>query len=393
MSLLTMAKNQFLYLIAHLAKRKVIIGYDEFSSKYFCQRALLSYLVTPLLPPPPFRDRVKFSNRGIAQEIPRVLNGMGYKVDIINFDNVSWVPQREYDLFIGHAGINFERISRILSKRTIKIYLSTGIYWKEWNNRMAKRLYELALRKTYLLKPERFIRYSEEFANDNADGIICLGNQEAVKTYAQYRMVVGINNAIYPINIPRMDDKKFDEGRSHFLFFSGRGNIHKGLDILLESFVGMNCHLHICQHMQEDFINLYHNELFHQPNIHLHGFVKMRSPKFEKLAKQCNWVISASCVEGQPGAILECMGYGLIPILSDSNNIDLRDWGIRLEDSSLNTIRSTVDQASKIDVEECRLRSKRVVDASKKAYSIDNFRLNFSRAVQAILNSNSQKRS
>lgn len=169
------------------------------------------------------------------------------------------------------------------------------------NARITRRFSELALRRGYLLPQERFIKYDEEYANRTADGIICLGNQKAVETYAQFPKVIGINNAIYPTNSERWRDKNYEEGRKHFLFFSGRGNIHKGLDVLLEAFAETDLHLHICQHMQPDFMYLYRSELSELANIHLYEFTKMRSKKFDELISRCNWTISATCAEGQPG--------------------------------------------------------------------------------------------
>jgi glycosyltransferase involved in cell wall biosynthesis len=371
--------------ISELAKHRVIANYSEFCVLPCARRALLSYLVLPLLPPPVLRDHVMFSNHGIAQEIPRVLNELGFTVDIVSYDNRSWLPAREYDLFIGHAGINFERISRRLAQVVPRIYFSTGTYWRELNVQEARRLYDLALRRGYLLPPDRFVRYEEEYANCTADGIICLGNQEAAGAYARFRKVVCINNAIFPVDWKGFAAKDFSEGRKHFLFFSGRGSIHKGLDRLLEAFVGLDAHLYVCQHMESDFIRIYRHELSETPNIHLLGFVKMRSPQFEQLAARCNWVILPTCAEGQPGSVLECMGYGLIPILPDAAHIDLEDWGVRLPDVDVGTIRSVAEQASQIPAEECQRRAERVLAATRDAYSVEQFRANFRAAVSTIL--------
>jgi len=208
-----------------------------------------------------------------------------------------------------------------------------------------------------------------------------------VDTYAKFRKVFGLNNAFQAINAVQTIDKDFDKGRKHFLFFSGGGNVHKGLDLLLEAFSNIDLHLHICQNLQPDFSFLYKNELNNLPNIHFYGFVKMRSPKFLNLINRCNWVISASCVEGQPGAIIECMGYGLIPILSDENNIDLEDWGLRLTNCQISNIRNTVLQASLMPTDECRRRVQRVVTAAKQLYSVEAFRTSFMKAVQEIVSS------
>ena len=78
--------------LAGWAKSRVIRDYDEFCMGKPIQSALLSYLSCRFCRHGPFRNRVKFSNRGIAQEIPRSLNELGYSVDIVNYDNRSWFP-------------------------------------------------------------------------------------------------------------------------------------------------------------------------------------------------------------------------------------------------------------------------------------------------------------
>jgi len=386
-------KDKFIHKVGRLINNKpmTVWDYKEFCNVLPQRKALVSYLVEPLLLKPKKRNMVSFSNQGIAQYIPRALNELGYRVDIVNYDQVDWNPTTRYDLFIGHGGINFEHISQQLSPDTIQIYFSTGIYWKEFNAREAKRIYDLAIRHGYLLPPDRFILYDEEYANQKCDGIICLGNQEAVQTYKQFPLVIGVNSATYPVNWVGLEDKDFDGGRQHFLFFSGGGNIHKGLDLLLEAFVDTKLHLHICQEIDPDFFRIYRHELAKCPNIHFYGSIVMRSPKFETLAKLCNWVISATCAEGQPGAILECMGYGLIPILPEAANIDLDDFGMLIPDPNNLGIRSIITTCSELSVSECKHRSEIVRKIISDDYSPENFLLCFKKAVQEIMEIKSHK--
>lgn len=367
--------------ISGWAKQRVIRNYEEYCAGKPNRRALLSYLVLPLLPPRRFRDRVKFSNRGIAQEIPRVLNEIGYSVDIVNYDNRSWLPGKDYDLFIGHGGINFERISRRIPDRAPRVYFATGIYWQEWNARNYRRAMDMISRKGVSLSSYRAIENSEESALALSDGIICLGNSKAIDTYKRFPRVIGLNNAVFPAVWDGWRSKDFDKGREHFLFFSGRGNVHKGLDLLLETFSGTNLHLHICQHIERDFADAYRRELTECPNIHVHGFVQMRSHKFYSLAKKCNWVISPTCAEGQPGAVLECMAHGMIPIISEESNIDTKECGVPLTDCSIGTLRSTVTRASGFDVAWIRRMAANTVEETRNQYSIGNFRRNMHQAI------------
>lgn len=366
-------------------QREIISDYREFCPHDPTGKALVSYLVAPLLPPPGRRDRVIFSNWGIAQGIPRALNELGYTVDIVEYDDRDWKPTREYDVFIGHGGVNFESIHRQLSSKTVCLYFSTGIYWKEWNAREAERFAGLARRRGCFLSPDRAIRCSEEYANREADGIICLGNSAAVQTYGQFKRVIGIDNAAYPLEWRAGNGKDHDAGRHHFLFFSGSGNVHKGLDLLLEAFAGTDCHLHVCQDMDPGFAGIYRHELQECPTIHVYGSVPMRTSAFEDLATTCNWVISATCAEGQPGAILECMAYGLIPVLPVSANLDTEDFGFLLPDCTIPTIRSVVSQLTGLSREECQHRSLLAGRRARDRYSPGNFTRSFKEAVRAMV--------
>jgi glycosyltransferase involved in cell wall biosynthesis len=205
---------------------------------------------------------------------------------------------------------------------------------------------------------------------------MCLGNTLAANTYAHLPSVdvVPIRNAVYPIASTDLATKDYDAGRDNFLFFSGRGNVHKGLDRVLEAFTDTDAHLHVCQHLEPEFVRAYQRELTDLPNIHVYNFVEMRSRTFRRLANICNWVISATCAEGQPGAMLECMAHGLIPILPETANIDMGSWAIRLEDCEPETIRETMMAARRMSTEECRARSCAVAKEIREGYTVDIFR-------------------
>ena len=191
--------------------------------------------------------------------VPRALNELGYSVDIVNYTNKRFIPDRKYDLFIGHGGINFENIAKNLDPACTKLYFSTGIYWKEWNRREEKRLDELRRRRGITIPADKIIEYDEEYANVTSDGIICLGNDYAKNTYSQFPRVININNAVYPDSYS-VSRKKFENARNNFLFFNGGGNVHKGLDLLLEAFTQVKQHLYIRQNIEPAFFKAYERE-------------------------------------------------------------------------------------------------------------------------------------
>jgi len=258
------------------------------------KRALVSYITTPFRLAPDDPRNVMFANSGIARSIVRVLNELGFIVDVVEWSDSKFVPRKHYNLFIGHGGRNFERIACHLPDETIKIYFSTGIYWKEHNRREAERFRWLEQRRGVRLPYDRWITYSEEYANYSADAIICLGNEYAKKTYSQFPLVINLNNAAYPDDHYHRLKKDFASARSNFLFFSGDGNVHKGLDLLLETFVQVDAHLYICQRISPQFYEVYKHELEDYPNIHFIGWLPLRSPQYYELVDKCAFVIYPS---------------------------------------------------------------------------------------------------
>jgi glycosyltransferase involved in cell wall biosynthesis len=304
------------------------------------RRALVSYITWPLLYPE--RAKGSFSNPGIARTMVEVLNELGYIVDLIDYDDTSFAPSRPYDLFIGHGGVNFEPIARSDELRSAAvIYFSTGTYWKVGNESEQTRLDALQRRRNVSLPPERRIEHSEEWANRRADAIVCLGGREVRRTYQDFPAVFNLDNAAYTDPNFDLSTKNFELGRRAFLFFAGPGNVHKGLDLLLESFSGIEEELYICQEIGKEFRRVYRRELA-LPNVHEEGFVSVGSPRFRELISKCNSVIFPSSGEGSPGSVIECMHRGLIPIVSKESNLEIDQVGFILQNSSVAEIRTAV---------------------------------------------------
>ncbi len=349
------------------------------------KRALLSYITMPLRLSVDDPRNAQFSNIGIAQSIVRVLNELGYIVDVVEWNDTKFVPRRKYDLFIGHGGHNLGRIARHLSPQVVKIYFSTGLYWKEHNRLEEERFRRLEERRGVQLPYDRWISYDEEYANQSADGIICLGNQVAKMSYSKFPLVINLNNAAY--NDERYDrvKKDFASGRTKFLFFSGGGNVHKGLDVLLEAFVQTDAHLYICQDIRSDFYEVYRHELEDFPNVHLVGTIPMRSQQFYELVDTCNFAIYPSCAEGQPGSVVECIHQGVIPIVSRETNIDTNSYGITLNSCSIEEIVEVIRDLSQRPAEWHEEMSRRTRKAALARFSEAAFLRNMKAAIECII--------
>ncbi len=363
--------------------RRIVAGFDEFCTRTPTKTALLAYLTKPLdLAPSEREPHLIIHSKAI--QIPRALNELGYSVDVVEYNDTEFVPEKHYDLFVGHHSFNFEQISRTQPDETVRIYFASCVYWNESNRREAERFANLEKRRGFKLRADRALSDDEEYANRVSDGIICLGNQRAAQNFSHFPQVINVNNSIHPTSWPGWQTKDYDAGRDHFLFFSGPGPIHKGLDLVVEAFADSELNLHICQKTPAAFLEAYAEELA-RPNITYYGKIPMRGDEFGSLARRCNWVISASCAEGQSRAVLECMSHGLVPLISESTHIDLSGFGSYFRDCDVKTIKEAARRASELSAAECRRQAKMALESARKNYTPERFVHNFKSAVQKIV--------
>lgn len=349
-------------------------------------RALLSYIVHPFSIA---RDDPRFLrhiNIWRAQEIVRILHEMGYTLDVIDYRDTTFIPRRMYDLFIGHGGINFENIAARLADSTIKIYFSTGCYWHFHNEQELARLTALYNRRGIKLPPDRFINDSEEAALLAADGIIGVGSDFTRQTYADFSPVIMINSTAFSDNRYELVQKDFEEGRKHFLYYAGGGNVHKGLDLLLEVFLQLeDYHLWICTRLERQFKEVYSEALFNRPNIHAVGWVQPRSSQYYEVMNRCNWAILPSCSEGGAQSAIECMNQGLIPVVTRACGLDIGDYGVLIEPCTIDEIARVVLMLSTYSTTQCREMSSRARHVAVTDFSEATFRRSMTDAVQSIL--------
>ena len=353
----------------------------------FTKRALLSYIIEPFLISKD--DPLFFSHINIwhAQEIVRALNQLKYVVDVIDYQDTQFIPHRSYDLFVGHGGINFENISEQLPGDTTKIYFSTGCYWKFHNQQELARFVALRKRRGIDLPLDRFIKQSEEGALRAADGIIGLGNRFTEKTYTDFSPVIMLNGASPWDDHYERCSKDYEKGRNHFLYFAGRGCVHKGLDLLLEAFRRLEKqHLWICSYIDNGFAEVYSDALFNHPNIHLIGWVQIRSRKLYDLMNTCNYAVLPSCSEGQAQAIVECMNQGLIPVVSRACGVDVGNYGVLLDPCNIDEIDKMIRRLSAYSTAQCRQMSQGARKTAITDFSESAFLLNITHAIQQIVN-------
>ncbi len=351
------------------------------------KRALLSYLTAPIVEELISGHPSQFSIKCIVLSIPRALNELGYVVDIIDWTDTEFEPNKPYDLYVQHGGANFEEVfGKLPSPHPALVYFSSGLYWKLHNRNEQKRFEDFYKHHNIHLKPDRYIDFPEEEATRQADGVIALGSQFAANTYKGYDLVLPINNAAYPVK-ERSNKKDFAAARQNYLFFSGAGNVHKGLGLLLEVFKSREEHLYIMSELDDDFAEYYKHELFELPNIHYLTLVPMRSKQFYEVADICAFSILPSCAEGQAGSVVETMAHGLIPIVTKEVALEDASYVLTLKNDELDTIAAMITFASSQGPDYLEKLSAENVKATKLIHSPDYFVTTFKKHLQTVIGS------
>lgn len=345
------------------------------------KRALLSYIVHPFSIPREDPRFVRHINIWHAQEMVRVLNRMGYLVDVIDYRDTRFNVQQEYDLFIGHGGVNFEILLRQLPEKAHKLYLSMGAYWKFHNEQEQARFDALRQRRGVDLPRDRYIQHSEEAALCLADGVIGIGNSFTRQTYAHLERVEMINGTSLHDDFFDWFSKDYAAGRGQFVFFSGGGNVHKGLDLLLEAFAGLEQHLWVVSTLDASFCKVYAHELQQLPNIHTLGWVQPRSVEFYRVMRRCNFCILPSCSEGQSQSVVEAMNQGVIPVVSRAAGLDVGSHGVFIEPCTVDEIRRLVQELAAFSEGRCREMSQQARVVVQQDFS----EISFGRDLQAAL--------
>jgi hypothetical protein len=331
-------------------KRKKIENY--FKTQH-SKNALLSYITHPFTKGQYFSHTNYFE----AMSHAKILNELGYNVDIVDYEYQGKIDFSRYDLLVGFGDAFNQYFESGINKKITTIYYGTGMHVCHQNHATLKRLRDVYLKKgIWLGKSIRYVEKCWTYQTYLVDAMIVLGNKVSIESYKKF-----YNGRIFNIQAPfnKVIDayellKKSKNAKS-FLWFGSSGLIHKGLDLLLDFFSKRrDLRLHICGPIENepDFEKIYYKELYETSNIITHGFVDIRSEKFKKILEDCSFLIFPSCSEGGGASVITVIGNGgLIPIITKETTIST-GYEIWIEDFTVEAIEKAVNRALSLTDEE-----------------------------------------
>lgn len=362
----------------------------NFFKTSFSKNVLICYITNP------FRQGATLSHTNMAEslQIAEAFKNLGYNCDIINYDSTKKINFSKYNIIFGFGEVL--RQSFYSTKKNIKrIYYGTGKHPYFSNAAAIKRGLDFQKDKgVFLADSLRLVDADYALQTMAVDALVLLGDKSTVASYNQYfhpeiyRLNVSFFKVLNYLDI--IKNKDFFQAKNNFLFFSGGGMIHKGLDIVLDFFKDRkNLFLHICAPVESEnnFKKIYQKEIFESDNIYFYKFIDIRSEIFKNLLEKCAFIIMPSCSEGMPTSVITVIGNGgLIPILSEAASVGLDEYTIFIDDFSQKSLENSITRAMSADLNTLEKNSREIGKIVNDAYTIQEYSKNIGVILDKITN-------
>lgn len=348
-------------------------------------RALLSFESQTLLEDARRGRSAFFNPSGASLEIARALNQCGYVVDAISARDASFSPEREYDVFIGHDGVSFRKISEALGRMTKRITYVTGCYSEAFAAETEVAYSRFCRSRGWDRSSLSVCRSidASSYAVSSADLVVCLG-KETRKTFVPVaREVVAINNAAY-VETPVAPDRSLQKGaNSNFVYYGGRGNIQKGVDLLIEAFAGVpEAHLYVFSLLEAEVVRAYAREL-RSPNIHFVNHWRFFPRLVHRLVTRCGFIVLCGFATGQSTAFIAGLGSGLVPVAN--READIETPGVAITESSVAGVRDALHRALALPRSEVADLSKRVLRSYQDLFTPERYCASFRDLIRQVV--------
>lgn len=317
------------------------------------------------------------------------LHNLGYAVDVVNWTENFTGDFNNYDAVIG-LGESVEEALLLKNPTTKVIFFATGCNPFFSNQATIKRILDFySKHKKYLMESSRFIYKDWPLQHQAADWIIVHGDTFAKATYRNEN----ISNIKAPVFIKHkssISETDWSVKRRNYMWFGSTGAIHKGLDLLLDTFQQMeDINLHICGNIESEsrFYEHYKNIIEDNKNINYYGYVDIDSELFESILNKCGFIIFPSASEGNSPSVITCMANGgLIPIVTKSTDVNLYDYGIEIKELSIESVNEAINLSKQLTAQDLINQSNKILEYTKKYHSFDYFKQDIKNQFQKILN-------
>ncbi len=348
----------------------------------YTAEALSKYLSNTLSSFPELTSHSGFNE---SIELLNTLLDNGYTVDYFNLKETPAIEWNKYELIID-AGNNIEYSKPVTGQK--KIYYSTGCHWLTFYNNAYKHSDSFFRRNNILLYPDR--QLTPNYCDDAADIITCFGGSYQKESFgANKNKIRSIN--ISTTFIPPTTFKKKIATKNKFIWYGGHGPFHKGIDLVVEAFEKMpDKELHIFGNIELNgkLFEWFEKRTRITKNITYHGWATPDSKKFQDHVAICDAFVYASSSEGGPGSVIQCLQFGLIPIINKSSATDIKNdrFGINgnTPEEEIESIILNVERFSKTDSGELQQFSNELAEYYSANHTIQTYAQSIKKVIQSL---------
>lgn len=317
-------------------------------------------------------------------QVARAFLDLGFSVDVIWHSDARFRPRHSYDIMFDVA-YALDRLHSVIGDGPLRIYYPDFAHWTKHNSRSLARVAALRERRGVVLRPKRIAPVQD--AAETAQHLLCRGGSWSRGTYDHVPAPIHRLDAMTGPLLPEPPERK-DDVRHRFIWLSGGGMTHKGLDLVLEAFA-RNPHLELDVfgdvQREEAFCEAYSHELNELPNIRLMGWINPASPEFAAAASRAVAIVHPSASEMCCTAVIAGMAAGLVPVATRSTDIELEGLGIEVQGDSVDAVEQALLTVAEKPRDEVEALSRAARNASMTHYGRDKFIASFRKVLPEIL--------
>lgn len=311
-------------------------------------------------------------NKREALAMAPILNNLGFNVYIQSIFSEKKLPNITPKIVFGLEPL-FEKACKKWPD-AIKIYYATGAYYEHQNTQIIQETdafnskYHCNIEYNRLVTPHKSCEIS--------DYILQIGSNYTISTYPpSLRSKIKL---IHQSSIPITFTNTQYSIENEYFFIASGGNILKGIHLLIEYFsIHTSLTINILCPIEDAFFNAIHEKI--TPNIHFYGYLELNSPTMREIVSKSNFIIYTSGSEGGvPGAVINSMKMGLIPIVTQWSAFDeINDYGYLIHDWSIEGVDKGIKWSEQQSPETIKKLKKRCSQFANNKYNIDNFTSEF----------------
>lgn len=320
-------------------------------------------------------------NRKEMIEIVNVFNELGYNVYCSHYIQAH-LPNINFKVIFGIEPGFVQACEKY--PNAFKIYYATGAYGGHHNSMIRKRTKEFNMRHASKYPNQRLV--PEKKFLTGVDKILQIGSKYTIETYpTDLRNKITTIHQSSTIQVKMNNQKKDYDNRQDYLWIGSSGEVLKGLDLFLDALCDKQYRLHVVGNVSQEFKEIYKN----RTNIRYYGFMDVNSSAFVEICEKCNFLIYPSCTEGCPGAVINVMRLGVIPIVSQwAADDETEKYGYILKDLSIDAIHDAIEWSNSLSKDEIKKLSEGCMAYSHKMYNILQFKKEFKKYLENILLNN-----